>query len=210
MRAVIGLGNPGEEYALSRHNVGFNVIDLYRDVLKGPSKGRLRCSSLVYDAGGLLLVKPLTYMNASGDAVRALVDTYRLDPKDLLVVYDELDLPLGRMRIVPGGGAGSHKGIRSIIERLGTEDIARVKIGIEDESRREDAVEFVLAPISPQEWGVLVDVMKRAVHAVDAFRDRPLDWIMTRFNTIAQQGPQVRSDGADRSDKPSVPPVSGC
>ncbi len=210
MRAVIGLGNPGEEYALSRHNVGFNVIDLYRDVFKGPSKGRLRCSSLIYNADGLLLVKPLTYMNASGDAVRAVVDAYGLDPKDLLVVYDELDLPLGRMRIVPGGGAGSHKGVRSVLDRLGTEDIARVKVGIEDERRRQDAVQFVLAPISPQEWSVLVDVMKRVVNAVDAFRDRPLDWIMTRFNTTAQPRPQARPDVGNGSSNASVPPGSGC
>ena len=185
MRAVIGLGNPGEEYALSRHNVGFNVIDLYRDVFKGPSKGRLRCSSLIYEDRDLLLVKPLSYMNASGDAVRAIVDKYKLDPKDLLVVYDELDLPLGRMRIVPGGGAGSHKGIRSVIDRLGTEDVPRMKIGIGNGHDREDTVQFVLAPSSQPEWQVLVGVMRRAVQAVDAFRDHTLDWVMTRFNGVA-------------------------
>ena len=204
MRAVIGLGNPGEEYALSRHNVGFNVIDLYRDVFKGPSKGRLRCSSLVYEARGLLLVKPLTYMNASGNAVRAIVDKYRLDVGDLLVVYDELDLPLGRMRIVPGGGSGSHKGVRSVLDRLGTDDVARVKIGIgpEAERRQEDAVQFVLATIPPQDWRVLVGVMRRAVDAVDAFRDRPLDWIMTRFNTTMESAPDASPDPRDSNPAP--------
>jgi PTH1 family peptidyl-tRNA hydrolase len=118
LKAVFGLGNPGIEYALTRHNVGFSVIDLYRKAHCHGEKGRISCSSLVYQTENLLLIKPMTYMNASGEAVSAIIDRFKVALPDVLIIYDDLDLPLGRMRILPKGGAGTQKGMLSILEVL--------------------------------------------------------------------------------------------
>ncbi|MGD9676484.1 MAG: aminoacyl-tRNA hydrolase, partial [Candidatus Bipolaricaulia bacterium] len=130
MKAVFGLGNPGLEYALTRHNVGFEVIDLYRTLHRIRTKGRIVESALVYSWDDLLLVKPMTYMNESGAAVKGLLSRRAIDPADALVIYDDLDLPIGRIRLLAAGGPGSHRGMTSVIERVGTEAIPRLRIGI--------------------------------------------------------------------------------
>ena len=183
MKAAIGLGNPGLAYALSRHNVGFHVIDLYRQVERRVGRGRRRCSARVYRHGDLLLAKPMTGMNASGEAVSRLVSLYALHPQDLLLIHDDLDLPLGRMRIVPGGGAGTHKGVLSVHETLETCRVPRMKIGIEAEDRELDGATFVLRSFSEGEWNDLSPILRRAAAAIAAFRRHPLDQVMTEFNT---------------------------
>lgn len=194
MKAVFGLGNPGIEYALTRHNVGFSVIDLYRKAHCHGEKGRISCSSLVYQTENLLLIKPMTYMNASGEAVSAIIDRFKVALPDVLIIYDDLDLPLGRMRILPKGGAGTQKGMLSILEVLGTEAIPRLRIGIGMKSRSQDTIDYVLGRFMPREWEELIPILERSVDAIEAFRTQDIDTVMTRFN---QRGPAVVNDGGD-------------
>lgn len=182
MKAVFGLGNPGRDYALSRHNVGFEVIDLYRKVHRLRRKGRIESSALVYSTGDLLLVKPMTFMNDSGQAVRGVLSKHSVSPSDALVVHDDLDLPLGRIKVLGAGGPGTHKGMSSVLNALDTEGIPRLKIGIEIEERTETGSDFVLDRFSPEEWERVLPALGNAVEAIDLFRWSDIDAVMTRFN----------------------------
>ena len=139
-------------------------------------------SALVYSWDDLLLVKPLTYMNESGRAVRGVLTQHGLSPCDALVVYDDLDLELGRIRLLASGGPGSHKGIGSVLAALGTEDIPRLRIGIETEGRAETGSDYVLDRFMPEEWQTVVPALERAVEAIDLFRTVGIDAAMTRVN----------------------------
>lgn len=182
MKAVFGLGNPGLEYALTRHNVGFEVIDLYRKIHHIRTKGRIAESALVYSWNDLLLVKPMTFMNESGIAVRGVLARHRIAPKDALVIYDDLDLPVGRIRLLAAGGPGSHKGMTSVLERLGTEEIPRLRIGIEVEGRTEAGRDYVLDRFSPEEWQEVAPALERAALAVDLFQSAGIEAAMTAVN----------------------------
>ncbi len=181
-RAIFGLGNPGRSYALTRHNVGFEVVDLYREVHRLRGKGRIESSALVYATDDLLLVKPMTFMNESGQAVRGVLSKYGICPADALVVYDDLDLPLGRIKILGAGGAGTHKGMKSILHALNTEEIPRLRIGIEVEERTKTGHDFVLDRFTPAEWAQVLPALEDAVDAIELFRSANIDAVMTRFN----------------------------
>lgn len=181
MKAVFGLGNPGLEYALSRHNVGFDVIDLYRKRHAPRLKGRLIDSALVYKSRDLFLVKPMTYMNASGEAVSAVIDRFEIAHEDALVVYDDLDIPLGEMKILPSGGPGSHKGMISIVSAVGS-DIPRLRVGIGQERRPRDQVDYVLGKFTDVEWKKIYPVLERSVEAIATFRTEDINTVMNRFN----------------------------
>lgn len=133
MRIIVGLGNPGAEYERTRHNAGFDVLELLAADI-GVKFQKLQGKAKVADglAGGekFLLARPQTFMNLSGESVRALMDFYKLSPEQLLVVYDDIDLPLGRLRVRKSGSAGTHNGMRSIIGCLGTEGFARLRVGV--------------------------------------------------------------------------------
>ena len=182
MNAVFGLGNPGVSYALTRHNVGFEVIDLYRKVHRWKGKGRIQNSALVYRSDDCLLVKPMTFMNESGTAVAGVLRRYGIARDKALVVYDDLDLELGRIRLLAAGGAGSHNGMKSVLGALGDESIPRLRIGIEIEDRRDVGRDYVLDRFTTDEWTVVVPALERAVEAIDVFRRRGIDAAMTEFN----------------------------
>jgi PTH1 family peptidyl-tRNA hydrolase len=182
VKAVFGLGNPGRDYALTRHNVGFEVIDLYRKVHRLRRKGRIESSALVYSTGDLLLVKPMTFMNESGTAVRGVLSKHTVSPADVLIVHDDLDLPLGRIKLLGAGGPGTHKGMSSVLSALGTEEVPRLKIGIEIDERGEAGIDFVLDRFSPAEWERVLPALERAVEAIDLFRTADIHAVMTRFN----------------------------
>jgi len=182
LKAVFGLGNPGLKHSLARHNVGFQVIDLYRKVNRICNKGRITGRSLVYRLENLLLVKPMTYMNESGQAVTAIVDQFHIPLENTLIIYDDLDLALGTMRILPGGGAGSHKGMISVLSTLKDESIPRLRIGIGVEPRSSDTVAYVLGRFTPQEWKRLVPTLRRAGEAVSLFCTGDVNAVMNRFN----------------------------
>lgn len=183
IKAVFGLGNPGRPYAHTRHNIGFEVVDLYREVHRvGSRQGRIEDSALVYSSGDILLVKPMTYMNESGAAVRAVLEKHRVSPSEALIVYDDLDLPLGRIRILTAGGTGSHNGMKSVVRALGTEEIPRLRFGIEIESRDESGRDFVLDRFSKSEWRSVIPALRSAVDAIDVICSQGIDEAMTRFN----------------------------
>lgn len=170
MKLIVGLGNPGREYAATRHNAGFLVIDCLAHEL-GLSVGKKLLRSLTgqgqINGEKVVLAKPQTYMNLSGESVGALLRWYKLTTSDLIVIYDDLDLPPGKLRIRGGGGSGGHKGMQSVIEALGTEDFTRVRIGIGRPRAPEfDPVDYVLSGFSEEEAGEMKEVLAQAVEAV--------------------------------------------
>ncbi len=171
MKIVVGLGNPGREYAATRHNLGFMVVDeLSRRFGKNERRTRFRAeiAEIFVDGEKVILVKPQTYMNLSGAAVREVVSWYKLPPDDLLVILDEIDLPFGVTRMRAKGGSGGHNGLNSIIADLGTEDFARLRIGIG--RGHGQAVRQVLTRFNQDEERELPGVVSRAV-------DCTLDWL---------------------------------
>ncbi|RUM30682.1 MAG: aminoacyl-tRNA hydrolase [Aquifex sp.] len=169
IRLVVGLGNPGKEYEKTRHNVGFTVIDHLVKALraKGPFEEAL---SHVYKArlGGkeVILAKPMTYMNNSGAAVFNLLEEYKLSPEQMIVVYDDLDLPLGHMRLRLKGSSGGHKGVESIIKYIGTQNFPRLRIGIGRPKKKEDVVKYVLSPFPPEEEKIINQAIGKAVRCL--------------------------------------------
>ena len=188
MKAVFGLGNPGRKYALTRHNVGFNVIDLYRRAHRMRRPGRIQHNCIVYRQGGLLLGKPMTYMNESGSAVAGVLRKHGIAPSGALIVYDDLDLPAGRIKILAAGGPGSHKGMKSVVDSLGTDAVPRVKVGIEIEGRRVPGEDFVLKPFTKEQWLRVLPALERAVEAAAAFAEEDIQAVMTRFNRRDEAG----------------------
>lgn len=180
---IVGLGNPGRQYEETRHNVGFQTIDRLSQEAK-IDLSRRRANAFYGQgsvAGGtVILAKPQTYMNDSGVAVRGLLSWFKLDPKALVVVYDDLDLPVGRIRLRPAGSAGGHNGVRSIIQQLGSDSFARVRIGIG--RPRSDGIDHVLGKFAPDERPIVADAIARASEAVTAIVADGLDAAMNRFN----------------------------
>lgn len=185
MKLVAGLGNPGAKYRGTRHNVGFDVIDLVAE------RHGLAFASSPADAvearwrrpdDTVLLVKPLTFMNLSGAAVGALSRFYRVEIADLLIVCDDVNLPLGRLRARAGGSEGGHNGLRSIAETLGTIDYARLRIGVGRGDMRRDLADHVLARFEPDEASGIEAAVARAADAVDMWVSDGLAKTMNAFN----------------------------
>ena len=171
MKLVAGLGNPGREYAGTRHNVGFEVMDLLARRHHLPWPAKLDGSSVEArwrrpDAD-VLLVKPLTYMNLSGRAVGEVARFYKIDLPDVLVVTDDVNLPVGRLRARASGSEGGHNGLRSIAESFGTIDYARLRIGVGRGDLRRDLADHVLARFEPDEQAGMEDAIARAADAVE-------------------------------------------
>lgn len=186
MKIIAGLGNPGGEYAATRHNVGFMVVDrLAREL--GAAAEKKMFKALVgqgrVGAEKVALVKPQTYMNLSGEAVGALLSWYKLTPADLVVVYDDLDLPPGKVRVRPGGGSGGHKGMQSIIQVLGTEDFPRVRIGIgRPADPAFETARYVLSRFTPEETVIIEEALKLATEAVRCIIQSGVQQAMNLYN----------------------------
>lgn len=188
---IAGLGNPGREYALSRHNVGFMLVDSLAKHL-GTSFTRLESKALVckadYEGRRIILAKPQTYMNLSGQAVGSLVRYYKVPLERLLVAYDDVDLPLGVLRLRPGGGSAGQKGMKSIIERLGTQDIPRLRIGVDRPPGRMQAADYVLQDFDRAQAEVLPGLLQRGVEAALVFVVQGLEAAMNQFNPAEKAG----------------------
>ncbi|MBU0596397.1 aminoacyl-tRNA hydrolase [Candidatus Bipolaricaulota bacterium] len=143
---------------------------------------RIEHAALVYRHKDLLLSKPMTFMNESGRAVRGVLSKHGIAATDALIVYDDLDLPLGRIKILSSGGAGSHNGMKSVLEALGMEEVPRLRIGIEAEARDQTGRDFVLDRFSPEEWTCVVPAIERAVEAITLYAHADIHAVMTRFN----------------------------
>jgi PTH1 family peptidyl-tRNA hydrolase len=181
---VVGLGNPGSKYDQTRHNVGFEVIDRLvagRSDVHFMSKFDAEIAEIELDFRKVLLVKPMTFMNLSGKSVGAVVRFYKIPLEDLLVICDDLSLPLGRVRIRPGGGDGGQKGLRDIARVLGSDQVPRMRLGIGDRGPI-DAADFVLAKFRPSERPALDDAIMTSLQAIGVWASRGLEAAMNRFN----------------------------
>jgi peptidyl-tRNA hydrolase, PTH1 family len=185
VKLVVGLGNPGKKYERTRHNLGFLVVDHIARQNQVAIKKKL-CDALVgewsNDGERILLVKPQSYMNRGGESIKALLDYFRLTAGDLVVIHDDLDLAFGRIRIRPGGGAGGHRGVLSIMESLGESRFYRVRIGIGRPPDGVDPVDFVLEPFLSQEVGQLDELVSRASDAVESLLREGGQRAMEQFN----------------------------
>ena len=185
MILVAGLGNPGKEYSSSRHNVGFIVVDeiAKRLGISLKKKGfRSLYAEVLLEEKKLLLLKPQTYMNLSGDAVSDAVEFFKIPPKDIIVVYDEIDLPLGSIRIKTGGGSAGHKGVLSIINCLGESDFVRVRVGIGKPIQKSEIIGHVLSGFEREEQKIMEDTVSRAADAILEIILRGLQNAMNKFN----------------------------
>lgn len=183
---IVGLGNPGRRYRNNRHNIGFMVVDaLARRV--GSSFTRHQSQALLtdgrIDGSRVYLAKPQTYMNRVGDSVGPLARYYRIPPASVVVVYDDLDLPLGSLRLRGGGGSGGHRGVESILQSLGGEAFPRLRLGIGRPPGRMDPADFVLEDFHPDEAEAVQRAIGRAVDCLQEFVRLGLERAMTRFNT---------------------------
>lgn len=183
MKLVVGLGNPGPQYRDTRHNVGFWVVDEVAARWHLRDAWRERDEALyVKQAGGSVLAKPLTYMNLSGFAVSRLGQFFRIEPADILVIVDEVALPLGRLRARPRGTAGGHNGLRSVIEQLGTSEFARLRIGVGRGDGRRDLADFVTSKFELDERDTIHAATLRAADAAEMFISDGIERVMNTFN----------------------------
>jgi PTH1 family peptidyl-tRNA hydrolase len=183
VKVVVGLGNPGRKYAGTRHNIGFEVVDeiavRHRVEWQAAPAEALMAKWRAADA---LLVKPLTFMNLSGHATRDLLHYFRVEMADLLVVVDETQLELGRLRTRANGSAGGHNGLKSLIEQLGTDRFARMRIGVGRGDARRDLADHVLTKFDENERPLVGDTIVKAADAVEVFVSDGLEPMMNRFN----------------------------
>lgn len=183
MKLIVGVGNPGGKYAGTRHNVGFEVVDLlaHRHRLSWESAPATALMAK-WRGENALLVKPLTFMNLSGHAIGELLRYFKIEVADLLVIVDEVQLELGRLRARPGGSAGGHNGLKSVIEQLGTDQFSRLRIGVGRGDNRRDLADHVLATFERDERAVITDAIQRAADAAELFVREGIGLVMNRFN----------------------------
>ncbi|WP_114312715.1 aminoacyl-tRNA hydrolase [Thermus caldifontis] len=188
MFLVVGQGNPGEGYARTRHNLGFMVLDQLG--LEFRPKGEALLAEVEVAGEKGIFLKPLTYYNLSGQAVAPLVRFYKIPPERLLVVHDEMDLPLGRLRFKAGGSSAGNRGVASIAEALGTGAFHRLRLGIGKPPSRELGAEYVLSPFLPEEWPVVERVLEAAKEAVLCWVREGLAPCASRYNRLdlSQEG----------------------
>ena len=197
MQLLVGLGNPGSRYQDTRHNVGFMALERLAAKESVPFREQARLQGRLAELGSggqrLRLLMPLTYMNESGRSIRATLDWYRLEPSQLLVLVDDMDLPLGRLRLRASGSAGGHNGLRSTIQHLGGQDFARLRIGIgapaeNPAERRARTVGHVLGRFSPEEQPLLDAVLTEVLAGVDLIRRLGLERAGNRLNAFRADG----------------------
>lgn len=186
MKLIVGLGNPGKQYENTRHNIGFKVIDQlckHLDVSLNKEKFQGVYCLERFNGEKFILLKPLTYMNLSGQSVQAIMNYYNIDTNNLLVIYDDLDLPVGRIRLRQKGSAGGHNGMRSIISQIGTEQFNRIRIGIDRPQKSGMSISnYVLSNFTKEELVEIDDVIVRCADAVEQWFETPFVQIMNNFN----------------------------
>lgn len=185
MKCIIGLGNPGKKYENTRHNIGFMAID---DLVESTGidlvskKFKSEYGAGYINGERVMLVKPLTFMNLSGEAVRPLLDYYKIDVEDILVLYDDLDIPLGHLRLRQKGSGGGHNGIKSINQHLGTEKYKRIRMGIDRPEPGVPVVNYVLGKFPKADAAVLKKVTEKTGEACTEFLTKDFQDVMTKFN----------------------------
>ena len=190
MLIVVGLGNPGSRFDGSRHNIGFRAIDLLagmNDIRLNDRRARAIIGQGQIGCHGVVLAKPRTFMNNSGEAVKYLLTRFRCQPSDLLVVYDEMAIPIGRIRLRPRGSHAGHNGIKSIIASVQTEDFPRLRIGVGQPSQGTSSVPHVLGKFSRMEEPVVTQSVHDALRAIQCMLEENIDIAMNRYNIVGTQ-----------------------
>ena len=183
MKLIVGLGNPGKKYEHTRHNMGFDVLDLFSDLAsididKESFKGLLGRGKLFNE--DVILLKPQTFMNLSGESVQEVVHYFKISLEDIIVIYDDMDILPGKIRLRPNGSSGGHKGIQSIIDNLGTDNIKRIRVGIGKPTY--DTIDYVLSKPSKEEKEEIEEAIKEAAEALKIALKENFDIAMSRFN----------------------------
>lgn len=197
MWAVIGLGNPGRRYAQTRHNVGFAFVKKlarHWEVRLKKRKFSAKIAELRRNEEKLVLAQPQTYMNQSGLAVLQILDGYEIKPENIVVVYDDLDIPLGQIRVRKEGSSGTHKGMSSVIQEIGTQSFPRIRIGIGPVADREEATRYVLAPFAKKEIPILERSLAKAKEALEMILAGRIEAAMNEFNQ-KEKGPGSQAEG---------------
>ena len=182
---IVGLGNPGAKYEHTRHNMGFLTVDLLAEkqgIKLNKVKFKAAYNILRFAGQRCLVMKPQTYMNLSGEAVREAAQFYKIPPERILVIYDDISLPVGKIRVRPTGSAGGHNGIKNIIAHLGTQDFPRIKIGVAAPGEGSDMVDWVIGVPSQAERKILVESFERAIEAAECILENDCQKAMSRFN----------------------------
>lgn len=186
MYIIVGLGNPGKQYAHTRHNVGFDMIDILADkynISVDIKKHKALCGKGMIGGQKVVLAKPQTFMNLSGESVRELVDFYKIDPEEeLIVIYDDISLEPGQLRVRPKGSAGGHNGIKNIIAHLGTQVFKRVKVGVGEKPKGYDLADYVLGHFSKEDRMLMEDAFGRAAEAAVCMMNDSMEHAMNQYN----------------------------
>ncbi len=184
---IVGLGNPEPKYERTRHNIGFNAVDALAKIWQMSLTENKRfqglfAEGLATNGSKIRLLKPLTYMNRSGQSVRAASDWYKIPPQSVLVIYDDMDLPIGKLRMRLSGSAGGHNGMKSIISHLGSQDFPRLRIGISKSDGKHATISYVLGKFAPEEAKIMEDVLSVVVKAVELSLKQGIEKSMNRYN----------------------------
>lgn len=195
MKLIVGLGNPGKEYENSRHNAGFMVVEETHKLFgasdwKQDKKFKAHIAECTVKGEKIILAKPVTFMNLSGESVAPIATFYKIEPKDILVIFDELDVPFGQIRLRKSGGPGTHNGMKSIVEKLGSKEFPRLRFGIESRGltapEQQDTTSFVLSPFTKEEQDTLKQTIKNAAKSIETFLTEGLESAMNKFNSSAK------------------------
>ena len=190
MYIIAGLGNPTKEYDNTRHNIGFAAIDALADkygISVSDMKNKALMGKGVINGNKVMLLKPLTYMNLSGEAIRAAVDYYKIDEKsELIVIYDDISLDVGQLRIRKKGSAGGHNGIKNIILHLGHDTFQRIKIGVGEKPKGYDLADYVLGHFSWEELAIMKESLEKVCGAVELMLEGDVDAAMNQYNKKAE------------------------
>jgi PTH1 family peptidyl-tRNA hydrolase len=180
--AVVGLGNPGDRYAGNRHNLGAMVLSFLSDARFKSHKSGCLVAETSLAGHRVVLARPMTYMNESGQAVRKLLSWYKIPPEQLIVIHDELDIRFGEVRIKRGGGTAGHNGLKSVVAHLGSQDFLRVRVGVSRPTGRQDPADYLLSDFSAAQKKDLEDVIGRAAAAVESILEEGADRAMNAIN----------------------------
>ncbi|MRS26076.1 aminoacyl-tRNA hydrolase [Bacillus sp. RIT694] len=186
MKLIVGLGNPGREYELTRHNIGFMAIDELAkrwNISLNEQKFKGIFGAGFVNGEKVMLLKPLTYMNLSGESIRPLMDYYKIDVEDFVVLYDDLDIPVGKLRLRMKGSAGGHNGVKSTISHLGTQEFQRIRMGIDRPKNGMKVVDYVLGRFTSEEIPDVSHSIEKAADACEEWLNKPFLQIMNTFNS---------------------------
>lgn len=185
MKLIVGLGNPGKQYEKTRHNIGFEVIDKLSERLSIPlDQAKFKGLYGIGHSHGekVLLLKPLTYMNLSGESIRSIMDYYDIDLEDLIVIYDDMDLPVGKIRLRQKGSAGGHNGVKSTIAHIGSQQFNRIRVGINRPTNGQSITDYVLGKFTKEEMAMIDEVILKCSQACESYLEQPFLQVMNDYN----------------------------